>query len=131
MEDRKPLLIGMLVIVAVGVFFGLPKLNWFRFELAMRDAMSDKGIGRFPTPQQMLELSDKVKAEGKAKGFADLTTSLRLEERPMPPVKFWYLQVTMRSGSHELMLERRVETQLGDEELDVLRQGGCEVKLAE
>ena len=128
MENRKPLAVGGLILLVVGVAFGLPTLNWFRFEMVVRDAMSDKGVGRFPTAQKLLATSDQVKAAAAAKGFSDLTTELQLEQRAMGPVSFWFFRVTMRSGTRSFVQERRIETKLGDEDLSLLREQGCVVK---
>jgi len=124
MDDSKKKGAAVLVVVVIAAVIGLPYLNWFRFEMDVRKSFSDKGLGRFPTPQGMIAMPAKLEALAKARGFKTLTVAPHLEERGEGPTKFFYFGATMNSGSHAFKIERRVETAISVELIEQLSEGG-------
>jgi hypothetical protein len=128
MEERKHIAIIGGILLIVGLVFGLPYLNWFRFEMVARDSMSDKGVGRFPDAQKIVDVRDAIKADAKAKGFEGLEVEMRLYERKMPPTTMWFLNVKMIHGTRTFVQERRIESKFGAEDAEFLREHGCAVE---
>src|SRR5690606_4282187 len=92
--------VGLLVVVAVAAFFGWPYLQWFRFELEVRDAIGDKRLGRAPGPEAILAFPEELAGLAKAHGFDALKVTQAVRERGMGPTSFWYLEVQLSSGPH-------------------------------
>lgn len=126
-KSKKGLIVVALIVVVIGAITW-PHLQWFRFELEARDAFNDKtGLGRFPSPDQIVGVKKVLQEKAAAKGFETLSVSVAMEQRSMGPVKFWFVKAAMSSGSHSFENERRVETALGPTELEFLQENGVSV----
>lgn len=131
MEDKKKLL-GALVVIGVVAALGWPYLQWFRFELEVRDAISDKSLGRFPSAEQIVALPAELARLAKAKGFDALTVEQTLREVGAGPTSMWYLELQLTSGSHTLSLPRtrRIESRVDHGFVAALEEAGIPVERA-
>ena len=124
-KSGKGLLIVVLLLLGGGGFILYPGVQWFRLEMAARDAISDNTLTRFPDSAKILGIPESVKNSGKKLGFTDLEVLIKMEERKVGPVVMWFAIVNIKSGSKEFQTENRVETNWQDEALDELRDGDC------
>ena len=79
--EKKHVLVIGLVLLAIGGVFGLPYVNWLRFELELRDELGDKKLGRFASAADLAAFPAKAARLAQAKGFADVTLKPRLVNR--------------------------------------------------
>ncbi len=123
-KHGKWIALGVVALIAV---LAWPTLQWFRFELEVRDAIGDKQLGRFPTAEQVVGFPATLKTLAAAKGFAELDVHLTLQPVARGPVTFWHLIAEMRSGSHSFKTQRRLESGMDDDYFETLREGGVTV----
>lgn len=130
-EDSKgKKLFGLIVLAAIaggGYFVGLPALNWFRLEMAAREAIDDKRLTRFPDAAKVLAVRERLEKEGTRLGFQPLKVDLLLYERRVGPDVWWFVQTTVTAGNKKFATEKRCETPWTEDDLEVLREGGCTV----
>jgi len=127
MKDKKPLLIGAALLALLAVF-AWPHLRWLQFRLDANAAIGDKGLGRFPTGEQLIAFPETLRGLAKAKGFDDLEVTPALEERGVGPTAFWYYRTQLRAGSQALVLERRIETRVDRGLLEQLAEAGVKIE---
>ena len=124
--ERKHVVIVGIVLLAIAGVFGLPYVNWLRFELELRDEIGDKKLGRFATAGELAAFPAKAERLAKAKGFA-VSIKPRLVNRSMGPVQLWFFELHLTSGTHTLFVQRRMETKFGRGDLELLEEEGFEV----
>lgn len=122
-KGKFVVLIGLVVIAAIG----WPYLSWFRLEMDIRDAFSDKRLGRFPDSAKIVGLGPELTDLAKKRGFSGPTVELELQARVMGPTTWYYVRASVRSGSHAFVHERRVETKFSEDDLTALSEGGVKV----
>lgn len=128
MEKKHAAWAGVVVVIIAAVI-GWPHLSWFRFRLEANGAIGDKKLGRFPSPDQIKAFPGVLKGLAKEKGFDDLSVKLSLfEEKQAGTVTWWFLRANLSSGSHKLVIQRRVESKFGDGDLEDMKESGVEVK---
>lgn len=125
--ERKHVVVIGIVLLAIGGVFGLPYVNWLRFELELRDEIGDKKLGRFATAGELAAFPAKAARLAKAKGFEAVAMKPRLVNRSMGPVQFWFFELHLTSGAHTLFVQRRMETKFGRGDLELLEEEGFEV----
>ena len=123
MREKKGLILG-LIVVGVLAFFGYPYLQWFRLTMAVRDEMDDKHIGRFPSVADISDLETTFEDHAKKIGYKSIDIERELEYRDMGNTRFWFLKVQLKVPGHSFKMERRVETEFEDYDLDKAREDG-------
>jgi hypothetical protein len=126
-KSGKMLLVAILILFGGGGFLLYPQVQWFRYEMAARDAISDKALTRFPDADKVLAVESALGKSATALGIKDAKVSLKLTQRRVGPAVMWFLAVNIKSGTKEFETEKRVETEWQSDELDLLREGGCVV----
>ena len=122
--DSKKGLIGVVLVLAIGGYFGWPYLQWFRFGLEARDVAREQ-LGRFPEPGMITkQYPDLLKATAGRYGFAQVDVKMALEKRQMGPNKEVFVRATVTSGSHEFTNLKRSERNYSLEELEEMQELG-------
>lgn len=123
-KSGKMLLIAILILFGGGGFLIYPQVQWFRFEMAARDAVSDKALGRFPDSEKILGVTQQVQKSAAALKVKDLKVTVKLTERRVGPTTMWFVAANVKSGTKEFETERRIETEWERDDLEYLREEG-------
>jgi hypothetical protein len=127
MDNKKPLLF-VLVFFGIIAAVAYPKVQWFRFEMEVRDVFNDrKGVGRFPSREQLVDVTSKLENLGKRFGYEPMAVKLRLVQKSHGPVVKWYFGAHMSHGSNTFDLQRWVETPLSDDDVEWYTEAGIAV----
>lgn len=124
-KSGKMLLIAIVILFGGGGLLVYPMAQWFRMEMAARDAIKDSKLTRFPDAAKVLKVEEDLNKAGTALGFKDLKVTLKLSQRRVGPAVMWFLGVNVKSGTKEFETEKRVETEWQSDQLELLREGGC------
>lgn len=130
-KSGKILLIAILILFGGGGLLIYPQVQWFRLEMAARDSIKDNTLTRFPDSEKVLGVPARLQKDAAGLGIKDLQVTLKLTQRRVGPTVMWFLAVNVKSGSKEFETEKRVETEWQDDELELLREGGCQVTVLE
>lgn len=126
-KSGKILVVAIVILFGGGALLSYPMVQWFRLEMAAREAIGDTKLGRFPDPAKLLTVLDGVKATGTKLGYSDLQVTIKLTERQVGPAIMWFFAVNIRSGSKEFETEKRVETEWQEDQLEILEEAGCKI----
>jgi hypothetical protein len=127
MDDKKPL-IFVLVFFGIIAAVAYPKVQWFRFEMQVRDVFSDqKGIGRFPPREKLVEVDTTIQNLAKPFGYEPMDVKLRLVQQSHGPVVKWYFGANMTHGGNSFDIQRWIETPLSEDDVEWYTEAGIAV----
>ncbi|MEZ6184363.1 MAG: hypothetical protein R3F62_05035 [Planctomycetota bacterium] len=120
--------LGVLVLAAVGValWFGVPYGRALKYQQACDKAVH--ALGRFPTAEQVLALSDRLKAEAQPQGIDPATVQVQLGLRSIDGggAKIYYVRAEVRHDGRFHAHEQSVDGgKVNAAFLATLREGGA------
>jgi hypothetical protein len=126
--EKKHLLGGVVLVLAVVAFFGYPYVRLLQLKLDADKLMIDD-LGRFPTPDEIIDVDERITALAQRHGFATPTYAKRISMRSVgnSADMYYVLQITVTVDGKQLSLSRRIDTGGLENEFAVLQEAGIKV----
>lgn len=124
MDAKKGLIAGVVILVVAGAL-GYPRFNDFRYFMEVKElGEGTKGIGRFPSVDDLIQFQSDVHAAGQRLGVKDPEITMTLEYRGVGPAVLMFVIVKAKTSAGGFSYERQVETKYDFSDRDTLREAG-------